>query len=67
VNQNTLSQHSYERVELAPARAGSGARVTFRDRLAGMEKPILRTVVVLLVIGMGFWLYSLLRKTPEKK
>jgi hypothetical protein len=66
VNQNTLSQHTYAALRLAPLRAESGSRVTLGDRFAGMEKLLLRTVVVLLVIGLGFWLYSLLKKTPEK-
>jgi hypothetical protein len=67
VNQDTLSQHSFERVALSALHAGSGPRLTFEERLAGAEKLILKIVVVLLVIGMGFWLYTLLKKTPEKK
>jgi hypothetical protein len=67
VNQNTLSQHTYERMQLAPLRSKGSPRITFGERLAGMEKLILKIVVVLLVLGMGFWLYMLLKKTPEKK
>jgi len=67
VNQNTLSQHSFERLELSALQAGSGPSPTLGDRVAGMEKIVLKIVVVLLVIGMGFWLYTLLKKTPEKK
>ena len=67
VNQNTLSQHAYERMELASLRASGGPSPSLRDRLAGMEKLILKIVVVLLVIGMGFWLYTLLKKAPGKK
>jgi hypothetical protein len=67
VNQNTLSQHSYERMELSPLRSNGGPRLTLRERMGGMEKLILKIVVILLVIGMGFWLYTLLKKTPEKK
>ncbi len=63
VNQNTLSRHTFARLELVPAQAGSGAPVTLRDRLAGMERLALRSIVVLLVIGMGIWLYSLLKRT----
>jgi hypothetical protein len=48
-------------------RTGSGPQPTLRERLAGMEKMILTSVVVLLVIGMGWWLYALLKKAPEKK
>ena len=67
VNQNTLSQHSFERMELSALQAGSGPRPTLGERVSGMEKFILKIVVVLLVIGMGFWLYTLLKKAPEKK
>lgn len=66
VNRNTLSQHAYEHATLAaPVRSG-GPSLTLRERFAGMEKLVLRIVVVLLVIGMGFWLYTLLKKTPKK-
>ena len=67
VNQNTLSRHSFERLELSALQAGISPRPTFGERLAGMEKLILKIVVVLLVIGMGLWLYTLLKKAPEKK
>lgn len=67
VNQNTLSQHTYDRMGLASLRSKGGPRLTFGERLAGMDKFILKIVVVLLVLGMGFWLYALLKKTPEKK
>jgi hypothetical protein len=64
VNRNSLSRLSSERATLAdPVRSG-GAALTLRERFAGMEKPLLRIVVVLLVIGMGGWLYSLLKKRP---
>ncbi len=65
VNQGTLSLHSYARLELAPAQPGTGAPVALRDRLAGMEKAVLRSIVVLLVIGMGTWLYALMRRTGK--
>ncbi len=65
VSRNTLSRHVFARLELAPAEAGAGAAVTLRDRLAGMEKPALRAIVVLLVIGMGLWLYALMKRTGK--
>jgi hypothetical protein len=65
VNQNTLSQHTYERVEISSIRAGAG-RLGWEDRFAGMEKLILKIVVVILVIGMGIWLFMLLKKAGEK-
>jgi hypothetical protein len=64
VNQNTLSRNTYERAELASWRA---IRVPRPERFGGMEKLILKIVVILLVIGMGLWLYTLMKKTPEKK
>ncbi len=67
VNQNTLSQNVYARVELASLRASGGPRPTLGDRFAGMEKLVLKVVVILLVIGMGLWLYTLMKKAPEKK
>ncbi len=67
VNKDILSQHSYERRELSAVRTGMEPRPTLRERLAGMEKIILTVVVVLLVIGMGWWLYALMKKNPEKK
>lgn len=67
INQNTLSQHPYQRLELASLRAGTGPRTTLGERLAGMEKLVLKIVVVLLVVGMGFWLFTLMKKAPGKK
>jgi hypothetical protein len=65
VNQATLAQHAFERVEISPIRAdgrpGSG------EGHIGIEKLILKIVVVLLVIGMGLWLFMLLKKMEEKK
>jgi len=67
VNQNTLSQHTYEQVALSPVRTSGGPRLTLGERFAGMEKVILKTVLVLLVLGMGFWLYLLMKKASKKK
>ena len=39
------------------------APMTSRGRKAQMEKLILRGVILALVIGLGFWIYRLLRKT----
>ncbi len=64
VNQNTLSRNTYERAELASWRASGGPRP---ERFGGIEKLILKIVVILLVIGMGLWLYTLMKKAPEKK
>jgi len=66
VNQNTLSQHAFERVDFSSIRAGAG-HIVWQDRFAGMEKLILKIVVVILVIGMGIWLFVLLKKAGEKK
>lgn len=67
VNQDTLSRHSFARLELSTPQAGSGPRLTLGERVSGMERLLLKIVVMLLVIGMGFWLYTLLKKMPEKK
>ncbi len=67
VNRNSLSRHSFEHATLAsPVRSG-GPSLTLRERLVGMEKLFLKVVVVLLVVGMGGWLYTLLKKGQEKK
>ena len=67
VNRNSLSQHILESATLAAPIKSGGYQLTLRDRLAGMEKLVLTVVVILLVIGMGGWLYTLLKKSPEKK
>ncbi len=67
VNRNLLSQHAVVRTSLAEPTKSEGPRRMLWDRLAGTEKIVLKIVVVLLVVGMGVWLYSLLKKTPEKK
>jgi hypothetical protein len=67
VNRHTLSQFAPELAALADPVRKEGPSLTLRERIAGMEKPLLRIVVVLLVIGMGAWLFSLLKKRPEKK
>jgi hypothetical protein len=65
VNRDTLSHHTFTRLQLGHAQAGSGAPMTLRDRLAGMEKLVLRSIVLLLVIGMGIWLYALMKRTGK--
>jgi len=67
VNKDTLSQHRYEPRKLSPVRIGSGPKPTFRERLAGMEKTVLTMIVVVLVLGMGWWLYALLKKRPDNR
>lgn len=67
VNRNSLSQHAFERATLAAPVKGGGPSLTLRERLAGMEKLVLKIVVVLLVAGMGAWLYALLKEKPERK
>jgi hypothetical protein len=65
INQNTLSKHAFERVEISPLRSSSGRPAS--EWFVGMEKTILTIVVVVLVIGMGGWLFLLLKKAGEKK
>lgn len=65
INQNTLSQHTFERVEISSIRLSSGRPAS--EWFVGMEKTILTIVVVVLVIGMGGWLFMLLKKAGEKK
>jgi hypothetical protein len=67
VNKDTLFQHPYERRDLAPVQIGSGPQPTLGERIAGIEKPILTIIVVLLVVGMGCWLYVLMRQKPKQK
>jgi hypothetical protein len=67
VNRNSLSRHSFEHATLAAPVKSGGPSLTLRESLIGMEKLVLKIVVVLLVIGMGGWLYTLLKKGQEKK
>jgi hypothetical protein len=67
VNRNSLSRHSFEHATLAAPVQSGGPSLTLRERLVGMEKLVLKVVVVLLVVGMGGWLYTLLKKAQEKK
>ena len=60
----TLSRNTYKRAELASWRASGGPGP---ERFGYIEKLILKIVVILLVIGMGLWLYTLMKKAPEKK
>jgi hypothetical protein len=63
INQNTLSRNPFERVELATQRASGGPRP---ELFGGFEKNILKIIVVLLVMGIGVWLYTLMKKAPKK-
>ena len=67
VNRNSLSRHSVHQATLDPPVASGDPTRSLRERFSGMEKVVLKTVVVLLVVGMGGWLYTLLRKRPEKQ
>lgn len=67
VNRRTLGQRPYEQRGLSPLRASGGAGARLAESVAGREKLILKTVVILLVAGMGFWLFRLMRKTSRKE
>lgn len=68
INQSTLPQHSPELRKLSSMRT-SGAdhkdksRSATREGNAWTEKILLKIIVTLLVIGLGWWLYNLIRKS----
>jgi hypothetical protein len=63
VNHDTLSRNTYELAVLAPWHMSGGPR---REWFSDIEKLILRFVVVILVVGMGIWFYTLMKKTSKK-
>jgi len=68
INQNTLLQHAYEKLDTAPARENTAFKQPVsREKKAWLEKMVLRVVVVILVIGMGFWLFTLMKKAGKGK
>jgi hypothetical protein len=70
INQSTLSRHSPELRNLSPVRtSGAVQRGELRARESKFptEKTILKIIVTLLVIGLGWWLFSLIRKSADGK
>ncbi len=68
INGSTLPQHTYEKLSAAAVHENKDYEAPVPGgRRAGMEKVILKVVVVILVIGIGCWLYALMRKISPKK
>ena len=68
VNSATLSRHPYERLNPGSIRENAGYEPPVPGgRRAKVETLVLKAVVVLLVVGIGFWLYALMRKAGEKR
>ena len=67
VNQNTLVAPSLRANGTCIAEPEGWSAAYARRTRRRHGKNILKIVVVLLVLGMGFWLYTLLKKTPGKK
>jgi hypothetical protein len=68
LNVNTLSQHAFETLATLQLKENANYKPAMTGgQRAQIEKIILRTVVVLLVIGLGFWLYTLMKKVGKKQ
>jgi len=67
VNQANWQQFRPERVEIGDIKQNSEYKPGLqKDKKARREKMILIAIVCMLVIGIGFWLYALLRKSGNK-
>lgn len=67
VNDKNWNKLSSQSLSISSVVRSAGYRPAVRDdKKAAVEKMILVMIVMLLVAGMGFWLYMLLRKTAEK-
>lgn len=68
VNSATLPRHPYERLNPGSIKENAEYEPPVPGgRRAKVETLVLKAVVVLLVIGIGFWLYALMRKAGEKR
>ena len=68
INRNSLSQHAFQQIQTAPVRENSSyVPPTHRGRRAHREKIVLSMVVILLVGGLGYWIYRLVRKITHER
>ena len=66
INQNNWFKQRYEKLTTGQIKTNAGFRQKIpEDKKKKIEKIILTAVVVSLVIGIGFWLYSLIRKADN--
>nr|MDA8078024.1 hypothetical protein [Nitrospiraceae bacterium] len=62
VTAQNWNQQAFETLAASPVQENTAYRpAASHDRRAGMEKSVLIAVVLLLVIGLGYWLFALLR------
>jgi len=67
IHQDNWFREASERLEAAAVQKNAAYRPSAtKDRKSRVEKTFLTVVVIVLVIGMGFWLYSLLKKTGSR-
>jgi hypothetical protein len=67
VNAQNWNTHVTSPLSLSATAPTADYRPAIRDdRKAGIEKMILIGIVLLLVAGIGFWLYTLMKKFPGK-
>jgi hypothetical protein len=68
INQGNWNRYTYEGLDTAPLQQNVDYKPSVsKDRKTGIEKFILTLIVILLVVGIGYWLYVLMRKAEEKK
>jgi hypothetical protein len=67
INRNNWFRHSHEKLEISDLQRNARYQAKLpKDMRSRIESILLKSIVVLLVIVTGFWLFLLLRKTGDK-
>jgi hypothetical protein len=68
INQNNWFSHKYEALELTHIKKNVNYKPSLpKDKQKRVEKTFLIGIVVILVAGLSYWLYALIRKTSQQK
>lgn len=63
IHQGNWFSHNYEKLETTQVKKNINYKPVFsRDRQTRIEKMVLTVIIVIMVVGIGFWLYTLVRK-----
>ena len=68
INQSNWFSHKYEALELTHIKKNVNYKPSLpKDKQKRVEKTFLIAIVVILVAGISYWVYALIRKTSDHK
>ncbi len=68
INQSNWFNHKYEKLEIASIEKNVNYKpAVSEDKQKKIEKTVLTVIIIIMVIGLSYWVYTLIRKTSGNK